>query len=639
MIHFFRFVDFIALDNDIAGIEYSNAASDNSPWGGAMIKDSLMVGHSELREINSYVLRIGSQSNCTRNGLKLPFSSRLTVSNVTLVNFNEKNCVSLATCSHCKPQDGGAIVRLNNLTFTNSPNVAAFPFNHATVLYDEDGSITGYSGGRILPYMGILNPTICKKASNMSHGVPGAICEYGDFARVSWNKLKPGSIDEKDAYLDNQYGRDVVKWRKKSKTHPKGYTAFLPIGDTLLLSFQNLSHLTNISYNMGVYELQPEGYSYIKHSFKQTPDYFRTTGKFVNSTSELPDPAQSRHGDWFYEKAKRNITYIVSGKSNSRLQPDVKKIQFNVYRCFFEKCIVPTPPPPPKGRPSDARMWSNIKSWEGTEKGYGGYNNKLPANGDNVMINSGWFMVADTTLPVMKVLYIYGTLELENGRNHKLQANIIIITGLSGMLIAGWADKPMPNNVLISLIGNHDTKDLPLPNGPNLGAKALGVFGRLQLFGKKHKIHWTRLAQSIDVNATKIYLIDQVDWNIGDEIIITTSTFESRQAEKFIITDVKENGTVLELKTPATYSHTASQYSVKGFNFSMSAKVALLTRTIIIEGANEPARSLEDQSFGCRVLVGKYTQSGLTYVGKAQISEVQFKHCGQYGYTEPYDPR
>ena len=70
----------------------------------------------------------------------------------------------------------------------------------------------------------------------------------------------------------------------------------------------------------------------------------------------------------------------------------------------------------------------------------------------------------------------------------------------------------------------------------------------------------------------------------------------------------------------------------------MSAKVGLLTRNIVIEGADEPARSLEDQSFGCRVLVGKYTD-GLTYVGKAQISEVQFKNCGQLGYTEKYDPR
>ena len=71
----------------------------------------------------------------------------------------------------------------------------------------------------------------------------------------------------------------------------------------------------------------------------------------------------------------------------------------------------------------------------------------------------------------------------------------------------------------------------------------------------------------------------------------------------------------------------------------MSAKVGLLTRTIVIQGADEPARSLEDQSFGCRVLVGEYTDNGIIYRGKAQISEVQFKNCGQYGWNEAYDPR
>ena len=68
--------------------------------------------------------------------------------------------------------------------------------------------------------------------------------------------------------------------------------------------------------------------------------------------------------------------------------------------------------------------------------------------------------------------------------------------------------------------------------------------------------------------------------------------------------------------------------------------MGLLTRTIKIEGANDPARSWEDQSFGCRVLVGEYSdEKKIPYKGKAQLKEVQFSHCGQYGWTETYDPR
>ena len=72
----------------------------------------------------------------------------------------------------------------------------------------------------------------------------------------------------------------------------------------------------------------------------------------------------------------------------------------------------------------------------------------------------------------------------------------------------------------------------------------------------------------------------------------------------------------------------------------MSAKVALLTRNIVIEGADDPVNSLRDQSFGARVLVGRYIDNdGSMYVGKAQISEVQFKNGGQYGWNEKYEPR
>ena len=261
-----------------------------------------------------------------------------------------------------------------------------FRSTHATLLEDGDGTITSYPGGRVLPHTGILDPSVCHKAINASHGVPGAICENGNFVKVAWNNMKPSSIDEKDGYLSNSHGRDIVKWRRKAKSFAQGYTAFLIVGEILTLSFQNSSQFTNISYSMGISELQPNQYSYIKHSFKQTPDYFKTVSSFRNNTEELPIPTKYPHGAWFYEKENKNITYLVNGIGNNPLKPAQKGINFKVYRCFFEKCIVPTPPPAPDGRPGTARMWSDVKSWEGTTKEYGGYNNKLPADGESVMI-------------------------------------------------------------------------------------------------------------------------------------------------------------------------------------------------------------------------------------------------------------
>lgn len=136
-----------------------------------------------------------------------------------------------------------------------------------------------------------------------------------------------------------------------------------------------------------------------------------------------------------------------------------------------------------------------------------------------------------------------------------------------------------------------------------------------------------------------ITLIEEVDWKPGSEIVITTTTFAPRQTEKFTITDVFNDGRSLQLNQVAQYTHTAFQMDVNNKTIIMSAKVGLLTRNIRIEGADEPSRSLQDQSFGCRVLVSKYTENGLTYKGRAQFDEVQFSHCGQLGFTEKYDPR
>lgn len=82
-------------------------------------------------------------------------------------------------------------------------------------------------------------------------------------------------------------------------------------------------------------------------------------------------------------------------------------------------------------------------------------------------------MVADTELPYMRKLFVYGTLELEPYMDFVLNATYIVI-GEGGNLIIGWEDQPMIGNVVINLNGNWDTPDIPVQGGPNIGSKALG---------------------------------------------------------------------------------------------------------------------------------------------------------------------
>lgn len=90
-----------------------------------------------------------------------------------------------------------------------------------------------------------------------------------------------------------------------------------------------------------------------------------------------------------------------------------------------------------------------------------------------MIVISDWWMVADTELPSMGKLFIYGTLELEPHMDFVLNATHIVV-GDGGSLIIGWEDLPMIGSVLITLQGNRDTPDMPIQDGPNVGSKALG---------------------------------------------------------------------------------------------------------------------------------------------------------------------
>ena len=95
------------------------------------------------------------------------------------------------------------------------------------------------------------------------------------------------------------------------------------------------------------------------------------------------------------------------------------------------------------------------------------------------MIVSGAWVVADTVLPTMSKLEIYGVLELDNDpdsngkqRDYTLKVTYLYIEG--GRLIVGWEDNPFKGQVQIILEGSHSTPDFPRVDGPELGSKVIG---------------------------------------------------------------------------------------------------------------------------------------------------------------------
>lgn len=203
----------------------------------------------------------------------------------------------------------------------------------------------------------------------------------------------------------------------------------------------------------------------------------------------------------------------------------------------------------------------------GTEEGHGGFK-ELPKAGDTVVIRDDWWMMVDKDAPLIEIkrLNIYGTLEVggDDTIDRVIKAEIIFISGSMAQFIVGWPDKPYPNNLIIQLMGNHTTEDLPLTSSLNLGSKAIGVFGKLQLYGTpRGDVSWTTLSETLEVGKNVLKVTHDVDWKTGDEVVVTTSSFESRETETFKIKSIAGDRRTVTLETTAQYQHKSFEVNLE----------------------------------------------------------------------------
>ena len=230
------------------------------------------------------------------------------------------------------------------------------------------------------------------------------------------------------------------------------------------------------------------------------------------------------------------------------------------------------------------------------------------------------------------MLYIEGNLELQDSRDHVIQADLIVING--GSFTAGSEDEPFVNNVTIILHGNTSTPEFRFNDfaSPPVGAKAIGVFGQLTLIGRVPEVTWTFLARSESAGSMAIEVEDSIDgWQVGDSIVITSTSYDAFETEVHNISSI--SGNTITLTSPLQYKHAGGSETIGSKTFYRRAEVGLLSRRITIK--NGAPSYANEEAFGCRVLVS----SNANYRGTAQLQGVEFSRCGQLGYTQQFDPR
>jgi G8 domain len=102
---------------------------------------------------------------------------------------------------------------------------------------------------------------------------------------------------------------------------------------------------------------------------------------------------------------------------------------------------------------------------------------------------------------------------------------------------------------------------------------AVGFGGTLQLFGKKGATYasvdssnsgtsWVRLNQTLQPGDTTLALDRAVDWQPGDQIVVTTTDYLPGHSEQLTIASVRASGSSVSVTTGAQYAHNGQPYSL-----------------------------------------------------------------------------
>ncbi len=215
-----------------------------------------------------------------------------------------------------------------------------------------------------------------------------------------------------------------------------------------------------------------------------------------------------------------------------------------------------------------ATKWSDPATWP---------TNKVPAAGDTVEIASGKSVILDVSPPALGGLTVNGTLRFSDDADLELTTEWIM---LHGELAIGTKAKPFKRSATITLTDN-------VRNEQMMGMGDRGIMlsgGTLNLHGDRTNT-WTKLQKTAEAGSTNIEVLNAAQWRAGDEIVLASTDFDPRQAERRTIAAISGNTITLDKKLE--YMH----FGKITFGVDERGEVGLLTRNIKIQASADAAES------------------------------------------------
>ena len=248
------------------------------------------------------------------------------------------------------------------------------------------------------------------------------------------------------------------------------------------------------------------------------------------------------------------------------------------------------------GAPAKATKWSDPATWP---------NNKVPAAGDKVAIAKDKNVILDVNTPALGGVTIDGKLSFADNADVELTTEWIM---LHGELAIGTEAKPHARKATITLTDNVKGENIMAGMGDR-GIMISG--GTLNLHGDRTHT-WTKLSATANAGATSIQVLDAKGWKVGDEIVLASTDFDPRQAERRTIAAISGNTITLDKKLD--YMH----FGKITFDVDERGEVGLLTRNIKIQASEDAAQSY----FGGHIMAMASS--------KMYVSGVELNRMGQH---------
>jgi len=254
-----------------------------------------------------------------------------------------------------------------------------------------------------------------------------------------------------------------------------------------------------------------------------------------------------------------------------------------------------------KGSPATgAKRWSDAATWP---------DKKVPGKDALVTITKDMNVVMDVSPMPLHGLTIEGKLSFADDKDLELTTEWIM---LHGELEIGTEKAPHTRKATITLTDNVKDEDISGVGGTtdrvDRGIMLMG--GTLNLHGPE-KSTWTKLAKTAEAGSTSIEVLAAADWKVGEEIVLASTDFDPRQAERRTIAAIKGNTITLDKKLD--YMH----FGKITFDVDERGEVAMITRNIKLQASADA-----EQSF--------YGGHVMAMVGSKMFVEgVEFNRMGQ----------